>query len=426
MNLSSRIEHQPMSRYQLVAITVCMVINMMDGFDVLVVAFTAPSIAADWSLSGTAIGTLLSAGLAGMTVGSLALGPLADRFGRRPLVLCSLAIISLGMLLSAFTQDVNQLALMRLLTGLGIGGILPSLNTIVAEYSSRRWRSSSVSSQRATRLGQRWAESSLRCSSPNRVGVGCMRRRGWHRRTDLRGVETVAESLDFLVTRQPRGALQQLNACCAGSASPRWRNSPSFPTGRAPEKPVMPACLKHPAWLQPRQCCACHFSWSCSASILCSSWTPKLLVDAGMSTNEGISGGVILNIGGIIGSLLLGYVSARIDISKLIAVYMLVTAALMLLFANVSVFDGSTLTLALALGFFIFGSMVGLYALHAHLYPVRTQAAGLAVAIGVGRIGGVLSPAAGRLSVRSRLGLQHRLYSLCRPLAAVEPSWCWD
>ena len=125
MNLAEVIDRNPMSRYQVVAITVCMIINMMDGFDVLVVAFTAPSLAAEWNLTGTAIGALFSAGLVGMTIGSLVLGPLADRFGRRLMVLSCLVVISLGMLASAFTQSVDQLTLARLVTGFGIGGILP-------------------------------------------------------------------------------------------------------------------------------------------------------------------------------------------------------------------------------------------------------------------------------------------------------------
>ena len=308
MSLTSAIEQGPMTRFQITAITLCMAINMLDGFDVLVVAFTAPSIAADWKLSATALGSLLSAGLAGMTVGSLALGPLADRFGRRPMVLAAMMVISVGMVLSAFTSDLKQLFVTRLLTGLGVGAMLPSLNTIVSEYSSLRWRS--------------FAVSVLQAGYP-------------------------------------------LGATVGG---------------------VIAALLYTTVLL-----CAAFFVVMLSFYFVLS-WTPKLLVDAGMSTSEGISGGIILNVGGILGSMLLGYLSVRIRISKLIAMYMLLTAVLMPVFATVSHFDTLMLVLALALGFFIFGSMVGLYALSPHLFPARSRAAGLSVAIGVGRLGGVLSP----------------------------------
>lgn len=134
-----------MTRFQIIAIALCMVINMLDGFDVLVIAFTAPSISAEWGLSPTAVGLLLSSGLLGMVFGSLLLGPLADQIGRRQLIMLCLCVISVGMLLSGFSESTTHLTTMRFFTGLGIGGILPGLNTIVAEYSSLRWRSLCVS-----------------------------------------------------------------------------------------------------------------------------------------------------------------------------------------------------------------------------------------------------------------------------------------
>ena len=89
-------------------------------------------------------GILLSAGLAGMTAGSLLLSPLADRYGRRPAILLSLAVTSLGMVASAFTADLAQLTAARFITGLGIGTMIASLTTIVAEYASDRRRAAAI------------------------------------------------------------------------------------------------------------------------------------------------------------------------------------------------------------------------------------------------------------------------------------------
>ncbi|MBS5848859.1 MAG: MFS transporter, partial [Pseudomonas putida] len=110
-DLKQRLDNDPMGRFQYLAIGICIVLNMIDGFDVLVMAFTASSVSAEWNLNGAQVGLLLSAGLFGMAAGSLFLAPWADRFGRRPLILLCLALSGIGMLLSAMSQSPLQLAL---------------------------------------------------------------------------------------------------------------------------------------------------------------------------------------------------------------------------------------------------------------------------------------------------------------------------
>jgi benzoate transport len=383
-----------MTRFQVSAITLCMIINMVDGFDVLVVAFTASAIAADWQLSATAIGSLLSAGLVGMTVGSLALGPLADRWGRRPLVLGCLMLISAGMLLSAFSQNVNQLLLTRVLTGFGIGGMLPSLNTIVSEYSSRRWRSFAVTFLQAGYP--------LGATLGGVLAAVLIASYSWRAVYLVAGLASTVlvlfvwrqlpESMEHLLARRSAGSLGKVNHLLTRLGHPAVTALPDPTAAMAGKKTGYAHLLATPGLLRTTALLCLAFLVVMLSFYFVLSWTPKLLVDAGMSTSQGISGGIILNVGGIAGSMLLGYVSSRIDISKLIAVYMLVTAVLMVLFSTVDNFDGFTLSLALFLGFFIFGSIVGLYALAPHLYPPSSRSAGLSIAIGIGRLGGVLSP----------------------------------
>ena len=119
--LKAQLHHGPMSLFQLRAVVICLIINMLDGFDILVIAFVAPEVAGQWGLSPEVLGVLFSAGLAGMTVGSLLLSPLADVYGRRPAILVSLIVTSVGMVASALTSGVTELAVARFVTGLGIG-----------------------------------------------------------------------------------------------------------------------------------------------------------------------------------------------------------------------------------------------------------------------------------------------------------------
>lgn len=141
----SEINHNNMSRYQWFVILICICLNIIDGFDVMVMAFTAPSVSAEWSLSGAQIGLLLSSGLFGMAAGSIFLAPLADKIGRRLLILVCLVIAGLSMLGCALVQSHGMLAALRFITGIGVGGILASSNVLASEYANVRWRSLAVS-----------------------------------------------------------------------------------------------------------------------------------------------------------------------------------------------------------------------------------------------------------------------------------------
>jgi benzoate transport len=388
------LERSPMSQFQVAAIMVCTLINMMDGFDVLVIAFTVSSIAAEWQLSATVVGLLLSAGPVGMAIGSLLLGPLADKHGRRNMILICLVIITAGMLLSGFTRDANQLTAMRLLTGIGIGGILPGLNTIVAEYSSLRWRSFWVSLlQGGYPIG---------ATAGGIMTAVLIAEHGWRAAFFLGAVAAAAmiplvwkalpESLDYLLTRRPAGALEQINLLLGRLGRPGLDALPAARTDVRDRKTgyadlFADAVLRRNAlWL------SLAFFMMILAFYFVMSWTPKILVDSGLSNAQGISGGILLNAGGVLGCIVLGYLSSRLPLPRLLVLFVLTTSALMILFARGGSDIGMLVLLATCLGFFLFGSMVGLYALAPELYPTRSRAAGVSIAIGFGRIGGVIAP----------------------------------
>ena len=107
------VRKSPMSAFQISAVSICLLINFLDGCDVLAIAFAAPEISREWSISAESLGIVFSAGLAGMVVGALVLSALADRIGRRPFILTCLVIIGSGMLASAVAPDLEILILTR-------------------------------------------------------------------------------------------------------------------------------------------------------------------------------------------------------------------------------------------------------------------------------------------------------------------------
>src|ERR1700757_4454421 len=109
-NPKSIVRDAPMSAFQITIVGLCVLIAALDGFDVLAIAYTAPSIAHEWGLSPTNLGVVFSAGPLGMALGAALITPIADRLGRRPVVLCSLVILAIGMLAAAFASDLTELS----------------------------------------------------------------------------------------------------------------------------------------------------------------------------------------------------------------------------------------------------------------------------------------------------------------------------
>jgi benzoate transport len=380
-----------MHRFQWTAVAVCVLLNMLDGFDVLVMAFTGRAVAAEWGLSGAQLGLLLSAGLVGMAAGSLFLAPLADRIGRRPMILACLGIASAGMLLSAVSQSAVQLGLLRVLTGVGIGGILASSNVIAAEYASRRWRGMAVS---LNSTGY-----ALGATLGGLLAVVLIAGFGWRSVFLFGGVATLLaipvvlaglpESLDFLLTRRPAGALDKVNAMARRLGRPAMAE---LPAPEAAGAGVGFRALLAPALRRPTLLLWASFFLVMAGFYFVTSWTPTLLVEAGLSATEGLTGGTLLNLGGIFGTTVLGFLAARWALRTVLMVYLLATAALLALFVGALGSLGAAFATGALIGLFVNGCVGGLYALTPIVYDAGVRTTGVGTAIGIGRVGAIVSP----------------------------------
>ena len=395
-DLRTRINDSPMTKYQWGAVSICVLLNVLDGFDVLVMAFTAQAVSDDFGISGSVLGLLLSAGLVGMAVGSMALAPLADTIGRRGLILLCLVLASSGMLLSAASQNATQLGLLRVLTGLGIGGILASSNVVASEYASSRWRGLAVS---LNSTGY-----AVGATTGGLIAVVLIGGFGWRSVFVFGGVCTalmipvvylrLPESLDFLLTRRPKNALERINAFAQRSGQPPLAELPVVASdGDSDEAPknrvqqLLRGDLK-------RQTLLVWFAFFLTmfGFYFVTSWTPKLLVEAGLSPEQGVTGGLLLNLGGIFGATLLGVLSSRILLNKVLVAYMALSGLLLLAFVPATQVVAIAFAIGIVIGVFVNGCIAGLYALTPVVYPAAVRATGVGWAIGVGRIGAILSP----------------------------------
>src|SRR5687767_15417777 len=127
----------PMSHVQVLVVAITVVLNALDGFDVLSISFASPGIAAEWGIDRAQLGIVLSMELIGMAIGSVLLGGVADRIGRRPTILGCLVTMAFGMFMATTVTSLGQLAAWRVLTGLGIGGMLAAINAVADRKSTR-------------------------------------------------------------------------------------------------------------------------------------------------------------------------------------------------------------------------------------------------------------------------------------------------
>ncbi|OXI85161.1 MFS transporter [Burkholderia sp. AU31652] len=394
-NIRNTIDESPMSAFQTMAVTACVVLNMLDGFDVLAVAFAAPHLAAEWKLSGKEIGLLLSAGLAGMGIGSVLIAPLADRVGRRRIILLCLAVISTGMLACAATHSTLQLAVARAYTGLGIGGMLASLTVISGEYASNKWRSAAI--------GMQSTGYAIGATAGGVIAGYLLSTWGWRSVFAFGGILTLLaipmvlallpESLDFLLARRPDHALQKINRILA-----RMKRAPLARRTIA-------------LWIA--------FFLVMGSFYFVVSWTPKLLVQAGLSASQGVTGGVLLNLGGIAGASLFSLLSTRVGLRNLLGATLLLGGALMVVFGANTGSLGIGMAVAVFLGAVINACVAGMYALSPTPYPAEIRTTGIGLAVGIGRLGAILSPMTVGALLDDGWSVSHLYLAFLMPMAGA-------
>ncbi|MFC3215229.1 MFS transporter [Novosphingobium panipatense] len=400
------IAQSPMRLRQLLAIATCVALNALDGFDVLSISFASPGISAEWGIDRAALGIVLSMELIGMAAGSVLLGPLADRVGRRPTALVCLLIMALGMAATAHVHAIWQLAAFRLATGIGIGGMLACTNAMVAEYANDRWRGAAVAVMAAgypmgAIAGGAFATSLLVDGS-------------WRDIFTFGAIASAAlipfllvltpESVGYLLQRERRdGTLAKVNRALAGLGH--------GPVDRLPE-PLVHAKAKtsfHRLFAGDLRrttllLAAAYFCHVMTFYFILK-WVPKIVVDMGYAASA--AGGVLVyaNVGGLLGALLLSALTLRIPLRSIMIGTMVLSTAMVVWFGQGHADLVSLAFAAAAAGFFTNAGMVGFYALIASSFPTAARGGGTGFVIGVGRGGAALGPVVAGFLFEGGMGL---------------------
>ena len=391
------IDSQPISRLQYTVIALCFLMNVLDGMDVLIISYAARALATEWAISPEALGIVFSAGLFGMTAGALVLAPLADYLGRRSLILVCLLIMSAGMLLTAYAQDITQLTILRFASGLGIGAMLASAATMAAEYAPDRRKNLLVS---IVLSGY-----PVGATLSGVAAAWIIPEFGWRTMFTVAGLASVVafplvylflpESLDFLIKVRPANALAKGNKILKSMGCALLSE---FPPAAAPAAHSKLSALFADGRREPTLWLWLAFFMSFATLYFLTSWIPLLAANTGLSPSLAIYAGAVFNLGAIFGILLQGYSSQILGLRRSISVFLIGTAVLMVVFGYIS---GSIAVLVLfgLIGFAMQGGFTGLYSVATRLYPTEVRTTGVGWAIGAGRTGAIAGPILGGILI---------------------------
>lgn len=398
------IAQSPMTHQQVLAIGLCILLSALDGFDVLSISFAAPGIALEWGIDRGALGVVLSMELIGMAFGSVLLGQLADRIGRRPTAIGCLAVMAFGMLSTTYVGSIHELAATRLFTGFGIGGMLATTNALVAEYANDKWRSAAVAMMAAGYpvggiVGGAVASYLLKNGEWRDVFyLGALITALCLPLVSLLAPEPVGS----LLHRRPANTLAKVNRSMRALGHPEIRETPPVDP-KAPRAHISE--LFRPGLAKVTILLTAGYFLHVLTFYFILKWVPKIVVDMGFSAAA--AGGVLVwvNVGGLAGSLLFSLMALRRPLRGLLLLAMAASVVLMNVFGQ-SQADLSQLSLtAAAAGFCTNAGMVGLYALIAASFPTSVRAGGTGFVIGAGRGGAALSPVIAGYLFSSGLGL---------------------
>jgi MFS family permease len=361
---------------QLTTILICFLMNMLDGMDVMVVSYAAPSISEKWDVSSSQLGIVFSAGLLGMALGAIYLASNADRYGRKKIILACNILMGLSIFFTFLSKSVETLTLFRILSGFGIGGMLATTATLTSENAPSESKNFWISLV--------MAGYPIGAVLSGLVAAKIIPQFGWQAMFQVAGVASflslpivyffMEESIEFLNNKVYH------------------------------EKKNLASQLVSTKYIRPTLILWCSIFMAFATLYFLTTWIPKLANETGLSVELAIYAGTVFNLGAFFGIVSQGYLSNKFPLYKMIVYYLIFTGALMLAFGN---FAKSYMVLVLfgLIGFGIQGGFVGMYSLAARIYPTEIRGTGVGAAVGIGRVGAIVGPLLGGFLISMGLSM---------------------
>ena len=407
INITGVIEESRIGPLHVLIIAVGFLIMIMDGYDLVAMGATVPSVSGEWGLDPAEFAWALSAALIGVLFGSSAAGAMGDWIGRRWTIVIMLVISGVSMCATPLVNTMNELIAFRFVTGIGVGGCIPVTLAYTLEFMPRKVRNGLTAFMYS---GAAMGTTVAGFVGPTLIGLG-----GWPYVFYFGGliplilaalvVAVMPESLRFLVNR---GCAPETAGALLGRVDRSFAHKPEFEYthGEVTHKgsPIRElfggrqTAITLVVWLA--------FLGNQSLVFLLGLWMPTLFTAVGISIDTALYVLALYALGGVVGGTLFGVIGDRISPAQvLIATYLL--AAVCVFALGFSVSSTALLVLvAICTGFSVLGSSLLLGTMTTGLYPTRARSTGIGWALAVGRFGSIASPLIGGALLAQGFGTQ--------------------
>jgi MFS family permease len=385
----------PLAIWQIAVVSLCVLVNICDGIDTTSIAYAAPTLLREWDIAPQTFGIVLSAGAFGLMIGALVVAPQADKAGRRAVILAAITVSSICMFGMAASQNLPQLLTFRFIVGVCVGALVPSLSIMVVEFSNERRGNLFLS---LVHIG--FAIGAILGAA---IGAAVVDAYGWRAlflaAASLTTVTAIAcyailpESVNFLLTRQPRNALARAN-----KVRVRFGEAPL--TELPPRPPAKVRTFGNiAAILSPLLLRTTLLLWIASfsrffISYFLTGWKPQVLVMAGFTNQAAIAVGMATSAAASLGVLMMGLFAARIGAARATALMLAACAAALMGFGFTDAPIPLVLLAAVCM-FTIEAAFTGIMITSTRFYSTEHRSTGVGFTLGVGRLGAIVGPYVG-------------------------------
>ena len=419
IDITKLVDDQKVSRFTVFLVLLSFCVMLTDGYDLLAAAHGGPSLVRDWKIAPAQLGPVFSASPFGIMLGAPLLGWFGDRFGRRRTVILGTVIFGVFSLGCAMANSVPQLMVLRFLTGIGLGGMMPNITALNAEFAPRRVR--------ATCVVLMFTGVTAGSLLPG-VAIAAMPEAGWRGLYFIGGIVPLVmaavmwvwlpESIKFLALQQgarARAALartvRRIRPDLAITPATVFVNSEGKGHGRAP---VMDLFRDGMGWITALLWLL--FIVNLAANYFLYSWMPIVFSANGFTPAQAALTSGCYYVGGVAGGVTASRLIDRFGLPAITAFFLFSTPAV----ACIGLPGLPQLAVAALVGlggFGVFGVQLGLNAVAGLIYPTRVRSSGVGWAFGVGRVGGILGPMVGAWLVARHLPMSTLFIAPAVPLA---------